>query len=156
MSFLGVHPRKDIINSRVVQSSYPLTSHGTTITCGLSCGVLREAPGEGMSVLYCTLKRVPGVGLSVLYCTLKRVPGVGLFVYMLSVSWCTSDRLQGMACQYSLSRVWGKSNNNQQLTTIQEFIQNILVPTFPPPPPLIYSPCIAIQPPSYFNRFYSL
>ena len=141
MSFLGVHPRKDIINPRVVQSSYPLTSHGTTITCGLSCGVLREAPGEGMSVLCCTL---------------KRVPGVGLFVYMLSVSWCTSDRLQGMACQYSLSRVWGKSNNNQQLTTIQEFIQNILVPTFPPPPPLIYSPCIAIQLPSYFNRFYSL
>ena len=141
LSFLGVHPQKDIINPRVVQSSYPLTSHGTAITCGLSCGVLREAPGEGMSVLCCTL---------------KRVPGVGLFVYMLSVSWCTSDRLQGMACQYSLSRVWGKSNNNQQLTTIQEFIQNILVPTFPPPPPLIYSPCIAIQPPSYFNRFYSL
>ena len=30
MSFLGFRPRKD---PRVVQSPYPLRSHGTTITC---------------------------------------------------------------------------------------------------------------------------
>lgn len=90
MSFLGVHPRKDIINPRVVQSSYPLTSHGTTIMCGLSCGVLREAPGEGMSVLcvVCPLlyseksPRVRLVCLNVvcLLVYLRQAPGDGMSV----------------------------------------------------------------------------
>ena len=53
---------------------------------------------------------------------------------------------------------WGQCLNLQQ-----KFIQQILVQPFLPPPPhthththTIYSPCIAIQPPPYFNLFYSL